>query len=306
MTGLIASFRHRRLTGRIVAALLVVQLAVLSSAVALAAERLVSGPLDDDGVYALLVMGSDMGPPRGGSALHGRSDALHLLVVSPDRQYVSILDFPRDSWVPVRGIGRTKINAALTLGPDNAVATMEDLTGIHIDDWIVTGFQGFITALDEFGGVRVNVEQRLYDPRGSSSNLHPGEQKLTGWSALTYARDRHSRPNGDFGRSAAQSKVLIALHDQIQASHPSPVRVATLMSLLLRHSETSISASRLIRLTGLALTIPSDHIGHEIVSGRVGTAGAASVVRLTGTAYDQFADLKSDGVLESVRRQASG
>ena len=297
---------RRRMTGRALVALLVVQLLVLSSAMALAADRLVSAPLTTDGPYALLVMGSDMGPPRDGSALHGRSDALHLVVVSADRQYVSILDFPRDSWVDVTGIGRTKINAALTHGPDNAVATMEALTGIHIDDWVVTGFEAFVSAIDEFGGVTVNVEQRLHDPRGSSSNLYPGTQKLTGWSTLTYVRDRHSRPNGDFGRSAAQSKVLIALHDQIQASHPSPIRVAKLMSLLLRHTRTSLSASRLIRLTGLALSIPSDHIGHEVVSGVNGMAGKASIVRLTGHAYEQFKDLRSDGVLESVRQQAAG
>ena len=183
--------------------LVLAQVLVLAGASVAAVARWVALPLADDGYYALLVMGSDQGPPRSGSVLDGRADAIHLVVVDEAREHVSIISFPRDSYVPVRGMGTTKINAMLTRGADNAVGTIEDLTGIHIDDWIVTGFDAVIIGVDEFGGVEVDVEQRLHDS-ASNSDLQPGVQRLSGWKTLAYSRDRHSRPDGDIGRSRAR------------------------------------------------------------------------------------------------------
>lgn len=281
-----------------VALLLVAQLAILTVATATASRRFVSAPLDGDDPYVLLVLGSDAGPPRSGSADTGRADGFHLVVLDGTREHVSILSFPRDSYVEIPGMGRTKINASLTRGPDTAVATAEKLTGIAVDDWIVTGFHGFIAAVDELGGVTVDVEERLYDPAGSSSDLQPGPQELDGWQALTYTRDRKSRSNGDFGRAESHARFLQALHRQIRAEGPDAARLVELVSTLRRHTATSIPADRLFRLAGLAVDIDPANVTRVNVPGRVGTAGAASVVRLTPEAEGLFADLREDGRLD--------
>lgn len=294
-----ARFGARR---RLVALLVFAQIAVLGGAAVAAVDRWLTMPLDDDGMYALLVLGSDIGPPtRAGAARNGRADAIHLVVVDQAREHVSIISFPRDSYVPVRGMGTTKINAMLTRGPENAVGTVEDLTGIDIDDYVLTGFAAVIAGVDEFGGVEVDVEQRLYDPSGSSTDLQPGVQKLVGWQTLAYSRDRHSRPNGDIGRSTAQSKVLRAMHEKLVAEDPSPARVVDYVSMFRRHTETSIPTDRLFRLAVLALTIDPANVAQVTLPGNIGTAGAASVYRLSDGAFGIFADVREDGVLASLQ-----
>lgn len=288
-----------RCTRALTLLLAVAQVLVLGAATATAARRWLAAPLDGDDAYVLLVLGSDEGPPRGGSASTGRADGFHLLVVSPDRTAVSILSFPRDSYVPVPGLGRTKINASLTRGPEAAVATAEGATGLRVDDWIVTGFHGFIAAVDEFGGLTIDVEERLYDPVGASSDLQPGVQTLTGWQALTYVRDRKSRGNGDIGRSESHARVLQAAHAQARAAGPSAADVVHLAGLVRRHSETSITPSRLLRLTALALSIPPADVTRRVVPGQVGVAGSASVIRLTPAAEELFDQLRETGRLRS-------
>lgn len=281
-------------------ALAAVQVLVLLSASAVAATRWIAAPLDD-GTYVLLVVGSDAGPPRPGSATTGRADAIQLVVVPEDRSTVSIVSIPRDSWVPVRGHGRSKINAGLTNGPEAMAGTIEDLTGLEVDDWVVTGFDGFVGMIDTIGGVHVDVEQRLNDNRGAHSNLHPGPQTLDGTQALAYTRDRKSRPDGDLGRNRAQARVLQSVHAQLAADGGLGVAdLVELAAVVRRHTRSSIPPGRLLKLAALAAEIPADRVALEQAGARVGTAGRASVVHLTDAAFRTFADLRDDGRLSSL------
>lgn len=286
----------RRLLVGLLALAQVLVLAVASTA---AVGRWVALPLDDDGMYVLLVMGSDQGPPRTGSVLNGRADGIHLVVVDEAREHASIISFPRDSYVPVRGMGTTKVNAMLTRGPETAVGTMEDLTGLDVDDWIVTGFDAMIIGVDEFGGVQLDVEQRLADP-AANTDLQPGVQRLSGWKALGYSRDRKSRSDGDIGRSRGQANVLRAMHRELVEDATSPTRLMDIAGILRRHTASSISTDRLVRLGMTALRIDPADVAHQMVPGYVSTAGAASVIRLTDGAYGLFADLREDGLLAEL------
>ena len=287
----------RRLT---VLALAALQVVLLVSASAVAASRFIAAPLDD-GAYVLLVMGSDSGPPRPGTAATGRADAIQLVVVPEDRSSVSILSIPRDSWVPVRGHGNTKLNAGLTKGPEAMAGTIEDLTGLEVDDWILTGFDGFVSLIDTLGGVQVDVEQRLNDRKGAHSYLHPGPQTLTGTQALAYTRDRKSRADGDLGRNRAQARVLRDLHAQLVGDDGLGVRgIVELAAILRQHTQSSIPPGRLLKLAALAAGISPDRVALEQANARVGTAGRASVVYLTDAAHAAFRDLRETGRLSSL------
>lgn len=279
-----------------IGALVLAQVFLLTFASLAAVERWVSLPLDDDDMYVLLVMGSDQGPPRSDSVLQGRADGIHLVVVDAERDHVSILSFPRDSYVPVRGMGTTKINAMLTRGADSAVGTMQDLTGLEVDDWIVTGFDAMIVGIDEFGGVHIDVEQRLNNAK-AETNMQPGYQRLTGWGALGYSRDRGSRPDGDIGRSTGQARLLAGMHKELIRDTNSPVQLMDYAGILRRHTVSSISTDRLVRLGVTALRLDPENVVQVTMPGNVGTAGAASVYRLSDGAFSIFADLREDGRL---------
>ncbi len=273
-----------------------VGLAVVASTAFAAVVGFLAAPVGDDGLIALLALGSDGGPHRAGSPLSARADAIHLVVISSDRRHVSILDVPRDTYAPVPGRGRTKINACLNRGPQRCVQAVAGLTGIDIDAWFLTDFRGLQSAIDLYGGLRIDVEQRLRDPF-SGTDLHPGPQLLGGGAALAYTRDRHSRPNGDVGRTASHSRVLMALHRQILDERPSVTRVAELVELLRRTTVSNATPDLQLRLAYLALTIPPENIRSAVLEGRSSSAGGAYVFVLTPAAQATIADVRADGVL---------
>lgn len=279
----------------------VLVLSLVAPAALWAAAPHIAAPLGIDGAYHVLLLGSDNDPFHGGAgrgrgtdALRGRADAIHLVSLSADHQRVSILSFPRDTWTTVPGIGRTKINAGLTRGPETMVAAVEGVAGVDISDWMVTSFSGLSNALDITGGLEVDVDQRLRDPRGAGTDLHPGRQRLGGWALLGFARDRKSRSNGDFGRSGAQSEILSELHAQF-AVGAGPARLAEVVSVLVDHAESSISPPQLLVLASIASRIDPANVTRRVLPGRATTLpGGASVVVLQPEAERLFERLRAD------------
>ena len=107
-----------------------------------------SGPLN------ILVAGVDVRTGlsrREQLALHvGRdvstnSDTLMLVHVAADGSRVQVVSLPRDSWVDIPGHGMNKINAAFGLGgPALMVRTVEQATGLTINDYVEVNFLGFV------------------------------------------------------------------------------------------------------------------------------------------------------------------
>ncbi|HWL65840.1 MAG TPA: LCP family protein, partial [Actinomycetota bacterium] len=141
------------------------------------------------GKIFILVIGNDA---RFGNPPTARADATHLVGINTKTMKAGILNFPRDSWVNIPGRGMSKINEATQAGgPQGLVATMEGLTGIKIDYWVMTGFEGFMGIIDGLGRVRVRTHQDLYDPSGSGIHMPAGKHMLGPKSSLAYLRTRH-------------------------------------------------------------------------------------------------------------------
>ena len=77
-----------------------------------------------------------------------------------------LVSVPRDSYVPIPGHGKNKINAAYAFGgPQLLVRTVEQATGLHIDRYVETGLGGYATLVDAVGGVDVCVKRALKDAK---------------------------------------------------------------------------------------------------------------------------------------------
>lgn len=270
---------------------------VLTASTAVAAQRLLLAPMGEKGVVTLLLLGSDTGLSRGGTPLNARADAFHLLFVSPDRRHATIINVPRDSYVPVAGRGTTRINACLTSGPDGCVATVESLWGIDVDHYLLTSMSGWKEGVARLGGVRMNVRTPLYD--GGPNITSTGRQRLTGGQALTYGRDRKNRSGGDFARSGAQAELLAALHRQLTDGAPSLQRVSRVLEILRSHTITDLGPAEILRYGYAAMRLPPGNVRSRTLPGSTGRAGEASVVFLGSGAGGIVADAADDGRLSS-------
>ncbi|GAA2036468.1 LCP family protein [Pseudokineococcus marinus] len=210
--------RRRAVVG--VVALLAVALVAYPVALGLTAlgalgrvDALGASAVEDTPGSTYLLVGSDSreGTDIGGDAEGARTDSILLLHV-PDGSGPSVLvSLPRDSYVEVPGYYETKINAAYSLGgAPLLVDTVELATGLKVDDYVETGFEGFADVVDAVGGVEMCPPTAIVDPR-ADLDIPAGCQEMGGLTALGYARTRYEDPRGDLGRADRQRELMAAI-----------------------------------------------------------------------------------------------
>lgn len=244
----------------------------------------------------VLVIGSDARP--GQPVMRTRADSIHILSVDPRSGRASVLGIPRDSWVPIRSHGTNKINAALFYGgPPLLVDTVERLSGVRIDSYLLTGFWGFSQMVDAVGGVEITIP---YPVNLAEVNIRKGPQRIDGRRALAFARARKSVPGGDLGRSLNQGRVLVAALATLrrQASR-GPAALLPWIIAGARHIHTDVKLDDLFALALAATTFEPRRVRNEVASGRTDSIGGTSVVLLDANARATFRDLARDGVLDS-------
>jgi LCP family protein required for cell wall assembly len=141
----------------------------------------------------------------------GRTDTILLLHVPAGPGPSVLMSVPRDSYVPIPGHGSNKINAAFAFGGPRLLAeTLEQATGVQIDDYVEIGLGGFAGMVDAVGGVQICPAFDMKD-RDAGLAVRKGCQQADGATALGYARARHSDPRGDLGRVERQRELLAAI-----------------------------------------------------------------------------------------------
>jgi LCP family protein required for cell wall assembly len=249
-----------------------------------------------DRLIVVLAIGSDARPGERVDRL--RADSIHLIAVNPKKGAGTILGFPRDSYVNIPGRGTSRINDSMVYGgPPLVVRTVESITGINIDYWVLTSFKGFSRMVDGINGLTVRVRYPMHD-RASGTNFNRGRHKFKGGHALAFARDRHSTPSGDFGRSENQGRlILAALKKFTGAFDEDPTVLFRWLRVGLGGVKTDLSLGELIDLGLMAAQVDPGKVRNVVATGSVGMAGSASVVHLTGSAQGMFRDIRDDGIL---------
>ena len=244
----------------------------------------------------ILAIGSDARPGQPVARL--RADSIHIVAVNPRRGAATILGFPRDSYVPIPGVGTRKINDAMVAGgPQLVERTVEGITGIPIDYWMLTSFQGLSRMVNDIDGLTVNIRYPMHD-RFAGTNFNPGKRRLSGGQALAFARDRHSAPGGDFGRSSNQGRLMLAAHKKLRRDFSlDPIRLFTWIRTGVRNVRTDLSLGEILNLSFVALQVNPRKVTNHVVPGRTGSAGGASVVFISSGARAIYADIRDDGVL---------
>jgi LCP family protein required for cell wall assembly len=143
---------------------------------------------------------------------------------------------PRDSYVELAGgFGKHKINSAYTYGQvaaerqlrgqvsgpqlalqsaqagaKNAIATVEQFTGLQINHFASVNLVGFYDISQAIGGVPVCLNHAVHDSY-SGANFPAGQQTIGGAQALAFVRQRHGLPNGDLDRIKRQQVFMASM-----------------------------------------------------------------------------------------------
>jgi LCP family protein required for cell wall assembly len=193
-------------------------------------------PTSAPGSENFLLMGSDSRDFAGGQAYNvapgsaafvtgQRSDVVMLVHIPAGTAKATVVSFPRDSWVGLPAYVdpknvthpavHAKLNAAFSIGgAPLLVATMEQLTGLHIDHFASVNFPGFQGMVNALGGIDVCVATTRHDTN-SGDFLTAGEHHINGVQALALVRDRESFPNQDLERIKDQEYFLSVMLQKV-------------------------------------------------------------------------------------------
>ncbi len=98
-----------------------------------------------------------------------------------------------------------------------AVATVEQLTGVHIDHFAEINLDGFYELAKVLGGVEVCLNHPVpYDPNSGFSAARAGYQHLNAKKALAFVRQRDGLTNGDLDRTHRQQAFLDSVIHQLR------------------------------------------------------------------------------------------
>lgn len=185
-----------------------------------------------------------------GHATGHNSDTLMVVHITADRRHMEVVSLPRDSWVRIPGFGMNKINAAFGLGgPALMVRTVEQVTGLTVNDFVEVNFLGFVKIIDALGGVSVCLPFAV-DDSYSGLHLSAGRHHVNGITALKFARDRHSFPLSDLTRIGDQQQLLASVLTEAISSGTltDPVRFARFLDA----ATSATTVDRHLSVSGLA------------------------------------------------------
>jgi LCP family protein required for cell wall assembly len=191
---------------------------------------------DATGRLQILILGSDTRDGKNSnygtaadSSGYGNSDVMMLMDISADNKRVNVISFPRDLLVDIPKCTDQKtgkqyaartgvmINEAMNeAGIGCAVDTVNKLTGMQVDHFMMADFNAVKELSNAVGGVEVCVSDAVYDP-DSHLRLPKGTSQVQGEQALAFLRTRHAfGDGGDLGRIKAQQGFLSSLTRKIK------------------------------------------------------------------------------------------
>jgi LCP family protein required for cell wall assembly len=163
----------------------------------------------------------------------GRADTTVLMHFSAEREHATGLSIPRDlitdipecevqnedgSTTVIPASEDIRFNESLGVGgrdPGCVWRTVEQITGVEIDHYIMADFNAVKDMSSAVGGVPVCLEEPIDDPK-SHLQLDAGDHVLEGEDALAFVRTRYSVGTGsDLSRIELQQQFLASLAREI-------------------------------------------------------------------------------------------
>ncbi len=247
-------------------------------------ESGISPTRSEDGSLStnILILGVDSGLGREWGRKSARSDINMIVHINLETHEATIVTVPRDLWVPINGHNDGKINGAYTMGgPGLAVETFENFSGLEIDNYIITDFDGFIPLIDFLGGVTIEVNENLADGF-SGSYLSIGVHHLNGEQALALCRNRHrsgdgTTQGGAWAREMEAAKVIKALYEQ-KTTLERIIALPAFANFLLRYTWTDLDFVDILKLLPVFGNIDSNDISIRGVPSFSQMIGKASAV----------------------------
>lgn len=184
-------------------------------------------PRKEEGIINVLLLGEeaiDSGTAK------GRTDIMMIGTMNTKDKSLKLTSLMRDMLVQIPGYKDNKLNTAYELGGVPLLyQTIELNFDIHIDGYVLVGFDAFENIINKLGGVAITLTEAEaaylnttnYISKPEYRNVSAGNNMLNGNQALGYCRIRYVATGdhqlNDFGRTSRQRVVLNAIFDKYKS-----------------------------------------------------------------------------------------
>jgi polyisoprenyl-teichoic acid--peptidoglycan teichoic acid transferase len=249
----------------------------------------------DGKVLYLLIVGTDARP--GEKPEKSRGDAIHIFSYNPSLKQGALIGFPRDSYVTTPSGDQRKITEVLsTAGPDAFMETVNKLTGLKIDRYIMTGFDGFKKMVDGVGGVNVQVKPQMND-KASGATFQEGWFQFNGNAALAFSRARKTLPQGDIDRSANQNKLMLFGFSRLRESTDNIRALLNWVLVIKKYTFTNLKPGDFMYYAQVARSIDPATMKTRVIGGTNESIGGSDVIKLDDALLKSTMQDLQDGVL---------
>ncbi|HOP68388.1 MAG TPA: LCP family protein [Bacillota bacterium] len=282
----LAALLAKKYVKAILAALIVVGAAVTAFYYVTSPSRLIrpghavegSEQSFDREIINIVLLGFDRDEARDRIYTIYRPDTIMIASLNLRETKVSVVNIPRDSYVPIHGRDfYDKINHSYAhgynlrgvedrhkSGLETTLRTIEDfLGGIPIHYYITIDMDGVVEVIDKVGGIEYDVDVTVRNESGRVL-LNKGPQLLDGEKFLHYVRYRGV--GGDTGRVSRQQKILIAAFSQLKEKGKLK-DLPQIYKSLTENVETNLTLTQITALAVFGLKVDPEDINTYIFSG---------------------------------------
>ncbi len=153
-----------------------------------------------------------------------QTDMIFLASYDELQQRFTVVSVARDTIVPFGDEGWKRISTAYARGGvGQLINTMNDLFGLDIQNYVLTGTDELRILADGIDGVPATLtrQEAKYINEKTGSSLSAGKQQLSGEQVVALLLDRTSDNKGDLGRAERQLTVIHDAFDYLQAKFDS-------------------------------------------------------------------------------------
>ncbi|MEI5522763.1 LCP family protein [Streptomyces brasiliscabiei] len=290
-----------------------------------------TGGFSKDRAINLLVIGTDKRTGAGNGSYGdkesvGHADTTILLHVSKDRTNATAMSIPRDMIVDIPDCpttqedgsekniaGTSGVRFNTSLGQDGrtpscTMRTVEELTGIKSDHFMVADFNAVKTLSTAIGGVEVCLAKDIKDSK-SKLDLSAGKHTIEGEEALAFLRTRYSVGLGsDLSRIELQQQFLSSMIRQMKSKDTltDPTKVLDLAEAATSALSVDDKISDIKKLASLGQEVgkvKTKNITFTTVPVIDNTDGA-TVLPKPQSAEQLFSTIRDDVSLTEVKKQA--
>jgi polyisoprenyl-teichoic acid--peptidoglycan teichoic acid transferase len=244
--------------------------------------------------YAIAFIGTDARPNE--KMDRTRADTIQIFTYNKTKRRATLFAIPRDTLAAIPGKSRPdKINSALSNGsPQILLQSIQLLTGINVTHYVLTGFLGFETMVDQLTGISVLVDPAINDV-SSGAQFQKGWFHFNGPAALAYGRARKTLPKGDFSRAFNQYRLILYTLLQMRTQTSAVKDLVTWINILKANSVSNLETKDYLYLAQIARSIdPITQIDFQVTPTKTKKGTTFEEVGTEGKNF--FKDIAADGV----------